>query len=431
MTHFGAICPAASGHSNPTAALAKELIDRGHRCTFFQVADWEEKIRRQGSDFYAIGLEEYPSGSWLSVLERLGRISGFDSVKFTIETYQRELQIICRDVPPAAEKLGIEAFLVDQSEPAGTTVAEHLGVPSITLCMAMLLNQDEDIPPPITPWQYQPTWWARLRNRICYFALNRLSAPILDALNEQRIRWGLPLVDSFNDTCSPFAQISQQPQAFEFPRSRLPQTFHFCGPLRQPQKSLVLEKNLALALESTLPLVYGSLGTIQNRKKELFWTMAEACSGLAVQLVIAHGGALTEAEAHSLPGRTLAVPWAPQPEVLRGAAVCITHCGMNTVLDALSQGVPCVAIPQAHEQPAIAQRLEWSSAGINLGIGKLSSARLSSGIATVLSELNFRTAAHRLQEDIVSAGGVRKAADICEQVASSRQPVTFCQIGAI
>lgn len=429
MTHFGVICPAAGGHSNPMTTLTAELIRRGHRCTFFQVPDWEETIRRQGADFHAIGVQEYPSGSWATVLERLGQAVGFDSLKFTIETYRRELLMICRDVPVAAEKFGVEAFLVDQTESAGTTVAEHLGVPSVTLCMAMLFNQDEDVPPLVTPWQYHPVWWARLRNRVGYFALNRLSAPISDALNEQRSRWGLHPVASFEETCSPFAQISQQPREFEYPRSRLPPTFHFCGPLRRPEKDQVLEKELAAALASGAPLVYGSLGTIQNRKKELFWTMAEACSGLGVQLVIAHAGALDDAESRALPGKTLAVRWVPQSTVLQGGAVCITHCGMNTVLDALSQGVPCVGIPQAHEQPAIAQRLEWSGAGVNLGTGRLTPAALRSGIERVLAKPGFRAAARHLQEAIASAGGVNRAADICERVAVSRRPVSAIAAG--
>jgi len=39
-------------------------------------------------------------------------------------------------------------------------------------------------------------------------------------------------------------------------------------------------------------------------------------------------------------------------ELLKQASVCITHAGLNTVLEALSQGVPQVAIPVTMINPA-------------------------------------------------------------------------------
>ena len=38
------------------------------------------------------------------------------------------------------------------------------------------------------------------------------------------------------------------------------------------------------------PLVYGSMGTLQNRQKHIFGIIAEACAGLDVQLVLSLGG---------------------------------------------------------------------------------------------------------------------------------------------
>jgi len=45
-----------------------------------------------------------------------------------------------------------------------------------------------------------------------------------------------------------------------------------------------------------------------------------------------------------LPGSPLVV-YAPQLELLAKARLTITHAGLNTVLDSLSNGVPLVAIP--------------------------------------------------------------------------------------
>jgi len=43
------------------------------------------------------------------------------------------------------------------------------------------------------------------------------------------------------------------------------------------------------------------------------------------------------------PGDPIVVPFAPQLELLKHAAVCITHAGLNTALECLTKGVPMVA----------------------------------------------------------------------------------------
>ncbi|XP_077224638.1 mogroside I-E synthase-like [Tasmannia lanceolata] len=53
----------------------------------------------------------------------------------------------------------------------------------------------------------------------------------------------------------------------------------------------------------------------------------------------------------------IVVSWCPQPEVLAHKAVgCfVTHCGWNSILEALSLGVPMVAMPQWSDQPTNAK----------------------------------------------------------------------------
>ncbi|MBW4697192.1 MAG: hypothetical protein KME03_04685 [Aphanocapsa lilacina HA4352-LM1] len=126
MTHFGVICPAAQGHFNPMVALTAELMQRGHRCTFFQIIDWQNAVRSCGADFQPIGVQEYPAGTWSREFDLLGRTDGLKSMQLTIQMYRRGVEFVCRDVPPAAERLGIDALLVDRSVAAGTVTARAL-----------------------------------------------------------------------------------------------------------------------------------------------------------------------------------------------------------------------------------------------------------------------------------------------------------------
>ena len=118
--------------------------------------------------------------------------------------------------------------------------------------------------------------------------------------------------------------------------------------------------------------MYASLGTLQNSREPLFRCFAEACRGLDVQLVISHGGGLTEREAADCRESRSSSRYAPQVDALARAHLTITHAGLNTVLDSLAHGVPLVAVPITYEQPAIARRVEWTGAGQSIPLSAAS-----------------------------------------------------------
>ena len=106
-----------------------------------------------------------------------------------------------------------------------------------------------------------------------------------------------------------------------------------------------------------------------------------------------------------LPGSPLVVDFAPQLELLGRAVLTITHAGLNTVLDALSLGVPIVAVPVTNEQPGIAARVAWSGAGVALPPKRATPAEIRSAVLRVLGEPSYRQAAERLRESIRQGGG--------------------------
>lgn len=408
---FGIISPPVSGHIHPFGALGRELIARGHWVTFLHMSDLADRIRQEDLEFLPIGETDHPLGSLPVSLNRLAQLQGFAALRFTINAISKTTEMICRDAPEAIRNAGIEALLVDQTEPAGSSVAEHLGIPFVTICNALVLSSDAQTPPPFTPWNYNPSWWARVRNGIGYRISRQIMRPVERVVQAYRARWNLPKYTTPEDSFSKLAQISQQSRAFDFPRRRLPDCFHYVGPLRNFNRQVAFPWD---KLDGR-PLVYASLGTLQNQKEHVFRCFAEACRSLNVQLVITHGGGLAEQAASSFPGNPIVVSYAPQLEVLSKASLTLTHAGLNTVLDSLSCGVPLVAVPITYEQPAIASRIRWTGVGEVLSLKNLAVPQLRRTIDLVLRNPNYTSHARRIKEAIAHDGGVKTAANIIEK----------------
>jgi zeaxanthin glucosyltransferase len=411
MAHFGIVTPPVSGHIHPFAALGRTLIARGHRVTCFQVLDLEPSIRAEGLEFHPIGATDHPKGSLPASLAQLARLKGYPALRFTVQAVEKTTRMVCRDVPGAIGASGVDALLVDQMEPAGGAIAEHLGLPFVTVCNALAINRDDTVPPPFSPWRYSDRWWARARNMIGYAVSERVTAPVARAVAEYRRHCGLTPWRSQEESFSPLAQICQMPREFDFPRRTLPESFHYVGPLRSPRPH---PTPFPWEQLDGRPLVYASLGTLQNTREPLFRCFAEACVGMDVQLVISHGGGLSDRAAASLPESPLVVTFAPQVELLARAALTITHAGLNTVLDSLANGTPIVAIPLTYEQPAIARRVEESRSGAVIALRKLTPERLRRTVRAVLQDDSYRAHASRMAEAIQTAGGVFRAALLVE-----------------
>ena len=411
MTHFGIISPPVPGHIHPFGALGRELIARGHRVTCLQMIDLEQKIRSEGLDFEALGASDHPRGSLPASLDALGRRKGLSALRFTIRAVAKTTEMVCRDAPDTIRRLNIDALLVDQMEPAGGTVAEHVGIPFVTICNALPINRDPIAPPAFSPWQYRRSGWVSTRNAIGYGISDWLTQPITDVVAKYRARWNLARLSSPDDSFSKLAQISQMPLEFDFPRVALPPEFHYVGPLRRDEAQSM---EFPWARLDGRPLVYASLGTLQNSREGVFRCFAAACKDLNVQLVLSHGGGLTQEQVSGLPGSPLVVPYAPQRELLERAQLTLTHAGLNTVLDSLTNGVPLVTVPITYEQPSIARRVEWHACGESIALSQLNVGQLRRRMTSVLENARYAGGAARIRQAISRAGGIERAAVLIE-----------------
>ncbi len=421
MTHFGIICPALTGHLNPMTTLGYELQRRGHRVTLFGILDARPQTLAAGLEFWAMGETEFPAGASAAANTKLGELSGIAAFKQIVIMFQQSTAMLLDEAPQAISAAGIEVLLIDQTSSGGSTVADFLKLPFITVCCALMLNLEVGIPPFNTAWAYSPAWWAKLRNHFSYQLMARIIQPILKTVADRRQQWNLPPHIHPNDPFSKLAQICQQPSEFEFPRQQLSPCFHFTGPYSRPDSREPAD--FPFEKLTGQPLIYASMGTLQNQLSGVFKNIAQACVGLDAQLVIALGGGSNPASLPDLPGSPLVVGYAPQLELLQRATLTITHAGMNTALESLSNGVPMVAIPIANDQPGVAARIAWTGTGEMVSLAKSGSPRLRAAVKRVLTEDSYKQNAMKLQAAIRHAGGVSRAADIVEQVAQTGQPV--------
>ena len=423
MARFGAFCFPGTGHINPMTALARSLQLRGHEIVIFGIADTEAGVRAAGVAFHQIGAEDYPPGSLRKLDEHLARLKGIAAFRFTLERVRKSTRMILRDGPDAVRAAAVDALLVDEAEFAGN-VAEHLGLPWISLALLPPLLPDDRFPPFWFGWPAGQDRLSRLRNRLAIHLLLRIAAPIFKDVNRQRTAWGLKPQTRPEDGLSPLAQITQLPEVLEFAiRGSRPAGLHYTGPFLNAQQRPVVD--FPWNRLDARPLLYASLGTLQNGSEALFKVIAQACAGLDVQLVMSLGGGIDPSRLGPLAGDPLVVRFAPQLELLKRAALVITHAGLNTVLESLSEGVPLVAVPLANDQPGVAARLKARGACVVVSRHRLNPARLRKAILRVLRDPRYREAAQALQRAILQGNGPDRAVDRIEQALHlpSTQPL--------
>jgi UDP:flavonoid glycosyltransferase YjiC (YdhE family) len=425
---IGILSFSSPGHYYPLTALGRRLQSRGHDVVYFQVADLERPIRAAGLRFRQIGREEFPPGSLRARDEEVCKLKGFAALRCGLRGIGLKARMLFRDAPDAIRDEGVDSLIVDQIEMAGGTVAEHLGLPFVSAAAALPINLDASIPPVIFPWPHRVGVVARLRNRVGNAASEWMFLGIMRMINRQRQAWGLPPARAIDALFSTLAQVAQLPAALELPGRRPAPHIHHTGPWTDSAARAPVDFPWS-SLEPGRPLVYASMGTLQNGVLRTFRMIAEACAGLDVQLVISLGGGQDPAMLGDLPGDPVVVGYAPQLELIRRSALTISHGGLNTALESLERGVPMVVLPVAYDQPGVGARVEWSGAGRSIPVGRLTVDRLRDAVRIVLGDPAYRERAGRLQSGIEAADGLNRAADVIEEAFGMTRRALPSEVG--
>src|SRR5258708_20829840 len=158
------------------------------------------------------------------------------------------------------------------------------------------------------------------------------------------------------------------------------------------------------------------MGTLMNGRADGFRTIVAAVGkDKGTQLVLSIGDQLDPKQIGPAPSNAIIVNQTPQLEVLKRTSVCITHAGLNTVLESLAQGVPQVGIPITFDQPGVATRIAAKKTGVTTPFEKLTSDHLSTLLGEVLDNGVYRENARKFQDVIAKSDGLSLASQILER----------------
>ena len=241
-----------------------------------------------------------------------------------------------------------------------------------------------------------------------------LFAPMVAAAIPYAERMGLEIDwDTPGSTTSRLAVVTQTPREFDLPGAPWPPEFHYAGPFHDesgPESVAFPWGTLTGA-----PVIYASLGTLVNAQSHVYGAILRAVETLPeTQVVLSVGRSMDIDQLGTIPSNVIVVRSAPQIELLKRAALTITHAGLNTALESLAQGVPMVAIPIGYDQPGVAARIAHHGVGEFVPVEDLDAYRLRALIQRVLTISSYGERARYFRDVIEQAHGLDIAADVIE-----------------
>lgn len=245
----------------------------------------------------------------------------------------------------------------------------------------------------------------RLRNRAMNANLQRaMFGEVQRHFDAVLARAGLPaLPEFFVDAMVKLPDLYLQltAAAFEYPRSDLPASVRFVGPLLAPASRGFEPPGWWPELDDGRAVVLVTQGTLANQDPaQLIGPTLQTLAGDPGVLVVATtGGPVPPSLAAAAPANARVLPFLPYDRLLPKVHAMVTNGGYGSVNHALRLGVPLVVAGASEEKPEIAARVAWSGAGINLGTAAPGARQIGDAVRRLLGDSPFRRRAAALGED--------------------------------
>ena len=423
------------GHVHPLLPVMQTLQARGHAVALATSQLYQERIEREGLPFYPLGphyseerLEEFfPLIRYLRL--HYLRVS-YDFLRIfmaSVPTRIPELRQIAQVFRPTVVVAGPLTF-------AAQLFCEQQALPWAVLSpMTHFMTPSLDAPPAGFPRVETLPPAFRLPYRLGLSCAIRsattLMAPWRSALNRYRRQLGLPAhADPLSPhVLAPFLLIHTCSREYDYERCDLPPQVHYVGPVVWDRPIDWKAPSWLAQLPANKPLVYVTLGTVFNTRLGVFRKIIRALGQLDVFGLVVTGPGCLPSLFSAVPPNVHIEAYIPQTalqtELKTRPALIISHGGVNTVLTALSHGIPLLCIPLGADQPDNAQRCVDAGAGLRLDRRLLTTARLKRAIRTMLSQDSFTRQAEKMQHTLGRHNGPEEAAALILRLAETHAPV--------
>lgn len=366
-----------AGHTNPTLPLAESLVQRGHHVSYINAEEFRTKIISTGADF--IPYINYPEAPG----EQQKKMKCFRAAYETALSLTQKFDLLI-----------YEMFFYP-----GIAVAEKLNIP----CVRQFS---------------QPAWNHQMTKGASKFF--QLTCKIIDVqiMGKKNVSYmGLKnknLVDAvLND--KPDLNVVYVPEVFQKNRESFGEDFLFTVPQSNSVAGAGRQAGVQIPYsQMTSPMIYISLGSIISSKG--FCQKCIRAFGNKDASVILNTGKIKPETLGKIPDNIYAYSFVPQIEVLKHVDVFVTHCGMNSVNEAIAEGVPMVAMPFINDQISNADRI------VELGIGKRISSFTSikkdiyNAVSEVLNDQKIKEKSMILQENLKQGTSLQEVVEAIEKI---------------
>jgi UDP:flavonoid glycosyltransferase YjiC (YdhE family) len=412
-----------AGHALPMAAVAAELVRRGHEVLAYTGAKHASRFTDAGAGWLpwrqAADCDEADlSATFPQVSD--GR--GPRAVAANLEhVFLRTGTGQARDLLAAGP---FDVLVSDQLAIGSALVAERTGTPWATVAITPLGMPSRDLPPiglALLPGR-GPLGRARdaaLRRGIQLGLGRRLDRVTV----EVRRSLDLPPAPASMMAAfySPQLVLASGVPELDYPRTDLPAQVHFVGQLAPPAAGHAAPDWWPELLDDGRPLVHVTQGTYDITPADLLLPALDGLAGADVVVAAATGGA--ELPAARIPANARQAGFLPYDQLLPRASVVVTNGGWGGVLATLAAGVPLVVAGGTLDKPEIARRVAWSGAGIDLRTGRPSPEKVRAAVERVLAGPSFTARARDIAASLARHGGAAAAGDLIERLAETRAPV--------
>ena len=382
-----------AGNTPPIMSVARALVQRGHTVRVMADPTLREDVTATGAEFIAWATAPVRSGpgvhgDFVRDWEPVDPFAQLGALRDRLAV--GPAGAFAADVVAELERRPADLLLTEALIFGPLVAAEATGVPCVVLNPTINMIPVEGVPP-FGPG-FVPATTDEERDLHAQVAAASLSVwdEALPALNEARRRFGLdPLEHVLDQGRVASLVLVMTSDAFDF-TGPVPPVVRWVGPrLDDPVWAAPWSPPAGNG-----PLVLVSLSSNYQDQLDVLGRVVDALGGLDVRAVVTTGVGIDPADVRA-PRNVQVVRSAPHSEVLRHAAVVITHCGHGTTIKALAAGVPLVCLPMGRDQFDVAVRAVHTGAAVQVE-ASASPGEIAAAVKTVLDESAYRTAAERV-----------------------------------